>query len=447
MLILSRQPGRALGGDPQRYRPPIFLGHAIGCERCHGPGELHVTSPTLVDGQDATIVNPADLEPSIREAVCEQCHLIGRRRVVRALRRSEDFRPGLPFYRFWSAFVQPASTADNRFIGQVEQMHASRCYIAGKGSLGCISCHDPHRLPARTEKVMYYRDRCLKCHADRGCSLPATARLERNRDNDCAACHMPRLNSADLPHVAMTDHRIMRRANPDDRPPSQSESPHLDEKSLVNFHAELMNDQEAALAKRDFGIALCRDGPTGAAIALPLLETALTAPPDDVPAWESKGFALGQLKRPAEGLAAFQIALSKEPGRESTLMGAAYLAAQAGDRTAAIDFWRRAIAISPWRSDYLVELAPLYFENRDWRPAAESCRKSLRLDPTHLETRKLLVRCELRLGNVEAVRAELEVLLEFNPPDGDELRRWFAPSSTHRWDALIQSQIDMPIAG
>jgi hypothetical protein len=25
-----------------RYTEPVFLGHSIGCERCHGPGELHV---------------------------------------------------------------------------------------------------------------------------------------------------------------------------------------------------------------------------------------------------------------------------------------------------------------------------------------------------------------------------------------------------------------------
>ncbi len=51
-----------------RYRTPIFHGYAIGCERCHGPGELHVRRPTLVDGRDVTIVNPANLEPSLREA-------------------------------------------------------------------------------------------------------------------------------------------------------------------------------------------------------------------------------------------------------------------------------------------------------------------------------------------------------------------------------------------
>ena len=33
----------------------------------------------------------------------------------------------------------------------------------------------------------------------------------------------------------------------------------------------------------------------------------------------------------------------------------------------AIDYWRRAIKISPWRADYQAELVPLYFKTRDWR--------------------------------------------------------------------------------
>ncbi len=47
-----------MAGPINQYRPPIFQGHAIGCERCHGPGELHVARPTMVDGKDMTIVNP-----------------------------------------------------------------------------------------------------------------------------------------------------------------------------------------------------------------------------------------------------------------------------------------------------------------------------------------------------------------------------------------------------
>ena len=70
-------------GTVNRYRPPFFEGHAIGCERCHGPGELHAAHPDVVDGRDLTIVNPAALEPALRDAVCQQCHLNGQKRVLR----------------------------------------------------------------------------------------------------------------------------------------------------------------------------------------------------------------------------------------------------------------------------------------------------------------------------------------------------------------------------
>lgn len=53
-------------GTANQYQPPIFAGHAIGCQRVHGPGELHVASrengggdEAVAAGPDFTIVNPA----------------------------------------------------------------------------------------------------------------------------------------------------------------------------------------------------------------------------------------------------------------------------------------------------------------------------------------------------------------------------------------------------
>jgi hypothetical protein len=198
--------------EPVPGRPPVLHGLAIGCERCHGPGELHARQPEAVEGQDWTIVNPADLEPhSLREAVCEQCHPQGNNRSDKPGRSVFDYRLGLPFDAFVTvSYSRGDPVAARQAVGHVEQMRQSRCYQQSGGELGCISCHDPHRLPAPAERVPYYRSRCLECHSQRGCSLPQKERLAKNHADDCSACHMPRSQAVDVVHSAVTLHSIPR---------------------------------------------------------------------------------------------------------------------------------------------------------------------------------------------------------------------------------------------
>jgi hypothetical protein len=59
----------AVKDTENRYQSPIFGGYSIGCERCHGPGELHVQlrqSGEFVADFDETIVNPSRLSPPLR---------------------------------------------------------------------------------------------------------------------------------------------------------------------------------------------------------------------------------------------------------------------------------------------------------------------------------------------------------------------------------------------
>src|SRR5216684_1243849 len=69
------------------FENPQLHSSAIGCERCHGPGELHVAARTRAEEVagpfDDTIVNPRHLPPALREAVCQQCHLRGQAWVLR----------------------------------------------------------------------------------------------------------------------------------------------------------------------------------------------------------------------------------------------------------------------------------------------------------------------------------------------------------------------------
>ena len=427
--VLPFEPFRAGGGHGQPLPAALLRGHAIGCERCHGPGELHAADPNLVDGRDLTIVNPAALEPALRDAVCQQCHLNGQKRVLRAGRHDEDFRPGLPFQHFWTVLERPSELGRKSFRRPVRadapRADASRQARAASGASRAtirIGFPRPRRESA------YFRDRCLECHADRGCSLPATqSGPSGDRPTTASAATCRDWRTPDIIHVAETNHRIPRRAD-EPRPACDCQTGNSDGnlRPWVNFHRDLMNDRELDEAERDVGVAVCLDGPDGAAAALPALEDALAVWPEDVPGWEAKGYALGLLHRDEDGLAAFRKALALEPNRESALTGAAYSAAHAGRSDDAITYWQRAIALSPWRAEYRAELASAYFQGRNWHAATAACREALtlRTPPTSVSEN-----CWFGPFFASATSRqhglEFETLIAFDPPDRDQLLGWF----------------------
>ena len=198
------------------YREPVFEGHSIGCQRCHGPGEQHVAAQES-GSNDATdsIVNPTKLPVAEREAVCQQCHLSGAARVTKAGKTLYDYRPGETLNSTYSVYtLRPDLLKSNRFVGQVEQMYASRCFTASDGALGCISCHDPHQLPTADQRIEFYRQRCLNCHGEQDCAEPMPLRRQKSAEDSCMVCHMPS-QETEIRHAATTDHRILRRAGTD----------------------------------------------------------------------------------------------------------------------------------------------------------------------------------------------------------------------------------------
>jgi Flp pilus assembly protein TadD len=418
-----------------RYHLPLFRGHAIGCERCHGPGELHVHSRERGDvpaDVDDTIVNPRHLEPALRDAVCQQCHLQGESRIPRRGREHFDYRPGLPLHLFLSVFVRADEFVDNpQGGGHAEQLHQSRCFRASNGKLGCISCHDPHALPAAETKVAHFRSRCLNCHDEKSCGLAPAVRRAQDPADSCIACHMPRSGSK-IAHTALTDHRIPRRAAPPAPAPASARRLLPGQSPLVHFHRNLVDPQDLEVA-RDLGLALAEFGrafPTLgkrlSALALPPLEAAVQRAPEDVHAREGQGYALWMLERKEEALAAFDAALATAPERELTLTYAAVLA-EAMERTdSAIAYWQRAVAVNPWSSQAQYRLARLLAGRQEWAAAVKAGEAALRLNPASEEIRTLLVTCLIRTGNKERARSVFETLAALNPGDQDVLRRWFA---------------------
>ena len=421
-------------GTENRYPQPIFHGQAIGCERCHGPGELHAKSPEVATDGVKNIVNPADLEPVLRESVCQQCHLQGDIRVVRAGKKLTDFRPGLPLWSIESVFVNADNIAKTRFFGQTEQMRESRCYQASAGKLGCISCHDPHQLPSQSEKAGYYRDRCMNCHSEKGCGLPLPERAKEGRDDRCIECHMPRSSNEQVPHAATTLHQIPRFKDGTTNAPKGNAESVDGSAPLVHFHWNDLDAEERLEVSRDLGIALATKrqaipGKTArevSQIALPVIEKSLEDDPTDAPAWEAKGTVLWQLGRRVESLEAFRSALTLKPNDEATLVAAATREAQLAHRDEALVNIQRAIAINPWRSDYHQLVALLRFEKNEFDLSIDAAKTALQLNPSGLAPRMLLIQSLARKKQMPRAKLEFQALLDQNPPNRDGLEIWFA---------------------
>lgn len=188
-----------------------FDEHAIGCERCHGPGSLHVERWESSDAGgdeaiDRTIVNPAHLSRELADAICHQCHLTTEAYITARGRKTTDFRPGLPLQRFRHYYRARAPESSMRVVGHVDQLMLSRCYLESD-SLTCMTCHNPHAFPAPEQQMKYYRDVCASCHAIDACQVSSETLARKSPANDCVACHMPS-SPTDIPHMAFTHHRI-----------------------------------------------------------------------------------------------------------------------------------------------------------------------------------------------------------------------------------------------
>jgi predicted CXXCH cytochrome family protein len=432
-------------GYTNRFEEPLFDGHAIGCERCHGPGGRHVTDPGHKDpesGADLTIVNPPHLPPPLREAVCEQCHITGEARILHRGRDLFDFRPGLPLEDFLAVYVAAAEPGKSRkAVGQVEQMRLSQCFLKSKErpankerKLGCTSCHDPHRHVGPEEAAAYYRDRCLECHREGrepGCSVPEPVRRRQEKDDSCIACHMPRYPAADVAHTATTDHRLLKR--PDRGPAS---GPSHNEPGIVSFYPPRPDSPNRG-AGRDLGLALAdlmvrrlaegKEAPPGTGpLAAGLLQEALGNDPEDLGAQEILGEVLSLVNRPVEALATYEAVLARAPYREASLMGAAMLAESLRQDERSLACWRRAVAENPWQPSYRSSLAQLLARRRAWAEALPQAEAWVRLDPPSIDARVLWISCLAKTGDLAAARREFAKVERLRPPNLAALQARFA---------------------
>jgi predicted CXXCH cytochrome family protein len=359
-------------GTQNEYREPLIFQQGIGCARCHGPGTAHVQGA-------GSIVNPAKLPPDRRDAVCMQCHLEGNVSVKQPGRDLKQFRPGDNLQDYVHYFVLAGGSRGFRAASQFEAFYQSMCKQKSGDSFSCITCHDPHFSPSPSEKVAYYRAKCISCHGE------AFAAKHHQKNPDCVSCHMPRIPASDVAHTEATDHRILK------RPEAQPEAARNQPQPVLKLFPPSVAKPDA----RDLALAwesLAEGGTEGAAAqAQNYLPKALAERPDDPALLTAMGFLQEKRGKIAEARSFYERALQKDPDADVAATDLGVITAESGDFSHAIALWSKVFAREPGRSAIGMNLA----------------------------------RALCAMGNTADSRATIERVLEFNPdlPGARDLQR------------------------
>lgn len=217
----------------------------IDCERCHGPGSVHVeriARHELVDTSlsiDYGIVNPAKLPIAMQLDVCQRCHIQGNA-VLKKGKSFYDFRPGMMLTDVMDVFMPVYKGDEDAHImaSHAERLKMSKCFQVSlrkaeqekegehslrpyKNALTCVTCHNPH-ISVKSSPTEHFNRVCKNCHsptpgativkqASAGKACTENQKLRDIQSDNCVSCHMPRNGTMDIPHVTATDHFIRKK--------------------------------------------------------------------------------------------------------------------------------------------------------------------------------------------------------------------------------------------
>lgn len=208
------------------------LPDGVSCERCHGPGSIHIQQRSTGAKTDTSkyidysIVNPGKLPIDLQFDVCQRCHLQGNT-VLKEGKSFFDFKPGMKLSDHMTVFLPRYKNSDDKFImaSHSDRLKQSKCFIKSynpesgsgslrpyKNSLTCVTCHNPHISVKVTGKEVF-NNACKNCHGSANqSSCKEKKELRIITQNNCVSCHMPKSGSTDIPHVTVHDHFIRKPA-------------------------------------------------------------------------------------------------------------------------------------------------------------------------------------------------------------------------------------------
>jgi predicted CXXCH cytochrome family protein len=174
----------------------------VGCEKCHGPGSIHVKHPT-----SRNIVNPEKLDFVRANDICIQCHSQGRPLTNPIEGRYYDwpvgYVAGMRLADFWQLESLKLGTTD---FYQYADLTAHKNRMQGNDfvqstmyhrQMRCFDCHEVHSNAVESNLRQPGNALCLGCHNSnnpaglRGTVSQHTHHAGSSAGSRCVACHMP----------------------------------------------------------------------------------------------------------------------------------------------------------------------------------------------------------------------------------------------------------------
>lgn len=408
--------------------------HGIGCERCHGPGSIHVDErlsfPEPADSIDRTIVNPAHLSLDRRLDVCQQCHLNATVSILKEGRTAYDYRPAQALSDYMALFAAATGGDEIEVISHADRMRQSPCFIetqTRENPMDCLTCHNPHE-GFRDAGPSYFNDTCQSCHGIAGLqeAMPSLElRAVHSATSNCFSCHMPKYEGT--PHASFTDHYIRvveekpeaSRTAPIDTAPAAPES-RLEPVALEAYFDE---DSEEVDVYRGMAYVVYgrqRGDSTSLRRGIELLSR--HAQDDHGEALFLLGFAHLQLGEVTEAIPALEAAILADAGVPERLNALAQAYEADGRTPSSVErLYRRALDIQPALSSVRVNYGRFLEAQGRLDDAIEQYRAAIDAEPWLETAHYNLGTALLRQGDLEdAGRALLEAV-ELDPDYGDAL--------------------------